>query len=219
MAISLVQTGSGLSGSGTSVTGTWTSATTTGNLLVAVVGTGAFASSLTAPSGWHSAVQKVNGSVYITACFYNFNSTSQNSQAFTVPSGAASVVLAEYSGFGVVDPLDTTGSSASFGTTASASATATTQAVELWVFGVDVQGNSVTFGTPASSFVKEKTSISSSGSTSTMLADKIVAATGTPSSSVTVTSNNWTGLMASFKGSAGGGATSSGSNFLLMGVG
>lgn len=219
MAIALVQTGQGNSTSGTTVTGTWTSATTSGNFLVAVVVTGQFASSLTAPSGWTSAVQKVNGSTNITAMFYNFNASSQTSQAFAVPSGAASVVMAEYSGMLTTDPKDTTGASSSFGSTASASATATNQAVELWVFGVGVQGNSVTFGTPGSSFVKEITKVSSSGNASCMLADKIVSATGTPSSSVTITSNNWMGLMASFKGSTGGGAVAPASTLSLMGVG
>jgi len=50
-----------------------------------------------------------------------------------------------------------------------------------------------------------------------MFADKIVAATGTPSSSVSITSNNWTGLMAAFKASVT--PPNMGSTLLTMGVG
>ena len=219
MAISLIQPGSGFSSSGTSVTLTWTSATTSGNLLVAFVMTGQFASSLTAPSGWSSAVQKVAGSAFIAALFYKANAASQSSQVFTVPSGAATVVGLEYSGCATSSPLDSTGSGTTFGSSASVSnASATTQASEVWVFGAGVQSNSPGYGTPNNSFTTEATKLSTSGSCSSLLADKIVAATGTPTCAVSITSNNWIVLLATFKASAGG-VTFRGSTLGLMGVG
>lgn len=218
MAISLVQTGNGFSASGTSVTLTWTSATTSGNLLVAFVMTAQFASSLTAPSGWSSAVQKVAGSSFIAALFYKANATSQSSQAFTVPSGAATVVGLEYSAAATSSPLDSTGSGTTFGSTASVSnASTTTSPNEVWVFGVGVQSNSPGYGTPNNSFVTEVTKASTSGSCSSMFADKIVSATGTPSCSVAISSNNWVALMATFKASST--PPNLGSTLLTMGVG
>lgn len=219
MAITLVQPGSGVSTSGTTVTLTWNAATTAGNLLVAMVTAGQFASSLSTPSGWTSAIQKVNGSTYVAAIFFKPNAASQTTQAFSVPSGAATVVGLEYSGCDTSTPKDSTGSGSSFGSSASVNnAGATTVANEVWIFGAGIQSNSPGFGTPNNSFVTEKTQLSSSGNASTLLADKIVSATGTPTCAVSITSNNWIALIATFKQAAVAG-TVSGSTLALMGVG
>lgn len=195
-----INTGSGQATVGTTVTGTWTNPTTAGNLLVAFVFTKTFGVPST-PSGWRSADSKSNGSTDSAAMFYQYNAASQTSQAFGVPSGGGTVLLAEYPGFGTTDPLDKVGASASFGSSASATASGTTQANELWVLGVGIQGNNPTVGTPSNSFVKEVTDLSSGGNISAVLADYSASATGNATSSVSITSNNWIAIMATFKAS------------------
>lgn len=218
MAIALVQIGSGASTT-TTVTGTWTGATTSGNLLVAFVFSGAFASSLSAPSGWSSAVQRVNGSTNVCALFYAANAASQTSQAFSVPGNKSFVVMAEYSGAATSTPLDSTGSGTSFGSTATVSGTTTTTANEVWVAGCGLLTTGKTLS-GNNSFVAEVSATSGTVDQGTFF-DKIVAATGTPSITVSWggTSQTWLLCSATFKAAATGGAPPPSSTFSLMGVG
>lgn len=217
MAIALVQIGSGTSTT-SSVTGTWTGATTTGDLLVAFVFTNSFASSLTAPSGWSSAVQRVNGSTNVAALFYSMNASSQSSQAFSVPSGKSFALLAEYSGAATSSALDSTGSGTSFSSSSTVSGTATTTANEVWVAGCGLLTTGLTLS-GNNSFVKEVSATTGTVDQGSYF-DKIVSATGTPSITVSWggTSQTWITLSASFKQAAAGGFVLA-STLSLMGVG
>lgn len=198
MAISKVQTGSGTSTS-TTVTGTWnTGPTTAGNLLVAFVFTGAFASSLSAPSGWLSAKQQVNGSTNVCAMFYSMNAASQTSQAFAVPGNKSFVVMVEYAGAATTGALDSTGSGTSFSTTGTVSGTATTSANEVWVCGAGLLTTGLTLA-GNNSFVSEVTATSGTVDQGAFF-DKIVSATGTPSITVSWggSSQTWLAVSASF---------------------
>lgn len=214
-----VQTGTGTSASGSTVTGTWTTATTAGNLLVAFVSCANFASSLSTPSGWSKAVEKVNGSTDICTIFYSFNAASQTSQAFSVPSGRANVEMAEYSGMLTTSSvLDQTKSGTSFGTTASGSTATTTSANEVWFCGVHVRTTGLTFSFN-NSLVNEAGD--SNTNIQSAIADKAVTATGVFSETVSWggSSQTWTLLQATFVQSSGGGAVAPSSTLALMGVG
>jgi hypothetical protein len=103
-------------GSGTKVTCTFGSMPTAGNLLaVGIVAAGVTVSSVTETgTTWNQAVAVIENSYHVEL-WYAYNTAASSKQVnITIASGSAvSGIAAEYSGFGVLDPLDKTATYAS----------------------------------------------------------------------------------------------------------
>lgn len=218
MAIARVQTAeNGVSSNVVSVT--WGSSTTTGNILIAVVSVtenhGNAAGTVTAPSGWSTAVGPVAAAsgdnvLYI---FYKENAASQSSTGnFTssLSAGRADMqaIVAEYSGVATSSSLDKTASNSGLSATALDTGTTatTTQADELLIGGYgDSQGTS-TFSSPTNSFSIYNQN--NQGITDACLVDRIVSATGAYTTAITLSSAApaWGGAIATFKQAAAAGS-------------
>jgi len=230
MSIALVQKCSGSSGAKTTqttVTATWGSATTTGNLLVAIMGWRDGGNTITPPTGWTQIGSTVGSTDPFGAMFYTANAASQSgTKTWTLSSGSAEICLfmAEYSGCATSTPLDQHNSNdgSGGGTNCTTGSVTTSFASELLVglihqcnFDAEVQPN---FSSPQNSFTLEGTVSFDSGlaqQVSTLgLLDRVVSSTGSYSSGVTSDQNEpYVGFISSFKG--GGPQTASGSATLV----
>jgi len=188
---------------------TWSSATTSGNLLVAVVSNGKNSgspSNVTAPSGWTNAVTdrySPGGGPRITI-FYRANAPSQTSTGnFSIsgPGSAISIVVAEYSGIITSSPLDKTASSGNQLTALPVTGTTqnTTQSSELVIGAIGSRGGSALSPTNGFAIVDQINQGGNAGSA--IFLQKIVSSTGTYGSSVTTSSSAQSaGAIATFKG-------------------
>jgi hypothetical protein len=211
--ITQIQTGTGVSSSST-VSGTWTSTTTAGNFLVAVVTAtnSAAITGITAPSGWTLAKFVGNGALAYraVAIFYKENAAAQSATGnFTVSPGASAgscVTLAEYSGVKLSSSLDVTASSfadVNSGTFDSGTTGTTAQTKELCIAGY-ATGSGAHNNDPTNSFgiVVQVENTSVGGTNRSTMSSKIVSATGTQQSSITGTSQKWAAAVATFKAAA-----------------
>lgn len=232
MAIALVQTCKNNESAGDgSMDVTWGSATTAGNLLVAVVSASRAGLSgvptITPPAGWTEAVTQacdsVSGVDRRTSIYYKANAASESGAktwTCTTHTGVASlgVVMAEFSGIATSSPLDQSTGTADTSTTATTCSTgttgSTTQADELAVAAY--QGGS-TLGSPSNSFaIQDQTA----GANFIALATKTLSATGTVTTSATYsTGSSNAGCVATFKAAAGGGGGGTVSNLCVLGTG
>lgn len=218
MAIALVQSNivNESAGDG-SVDATWSSTTTAGNLLIAVVSASRSGTvgipAITAPAGWTQAVTQtcdsVSGVDRRTSIYYKANASAESGAktwACDTFMGVASlgVVMAEYSGIATSTPLDQTSGAADTSTAATTcgcgTTSTTTQADELAIAAY--QGGSA-LGSPSSSFTIQN---QTGGANFIALAHKILSATGTVTTSATYsTGSSNAGAIATFKAAAGGG--------------
>jgi len=192
----------------TSVSATWPSATTAGNLLVAVVSNGKSSGPqgvVNAPAGWRSAVSaryNQNGGPRITI-FYRDNAPSQTSTGNFTAFGmgeAMSIVVAEYSGIVTANPLDRTASSANQFTSSPVTGTTqnTRQAAELLVGAIGSKGGSATNPTNSFSIVDQMNQGGNAGNA--IFLARIVYNIGSYGSSVTtLNSAQSAGAIATFK--------------------
>lgn len=229
MAIALVQTPNTAvvtNGVGTyNVAPSWGSATTTGNLLIGIlVSSAAGPQTLpahTAPAAWGSPIGTVTCDlanaghrIRITVWIIENAASRSGAETFTstgayMGTSLAHAILMEYSGLITASALDKTASAAATGTaetTANSGTTvATTQADELAV-AILRGSNGVTLSSITNSF-----NIQSNPAAYLVVADKILSATGTTSTSMTQGAGSWVGFIATFKavvsGGGGGGAS------------
>jgi flagellin-like protein len=129
------------------------------------------------------------------------NSGASTSISITLsgsPNGAVADVC-EYSGL-ASSPLDRTAGTDNSGTSTSTGTTTTTaQSSELWIGGIIVEGNSAQTS-PTNGFINRDGATYNSGMSLSYL-EKIVSATGTANSGTTIsTSSYWNGCIATFKG-------------------
>ncbi len=208
----LVQKQSNISGNqnSTSVSATFQSAPTANDLLVAIVGTYDPTITIHQPNGWSNAINESGASGVSgmpgQAIFYKVAGSSESSTVtVTVSSGThMGLQIYEYSG---VTTLDQTESLTGTSKTPSSGSITTTQATELLIAGVVIQGQT-SFSLWTNSFTEEfdfQNTTGSSGSRCSYAgADRIVAATGTYSTTATTTASGaWRGQIATFKGLPG----------------
>lgn len=218
MAITKVQS-NGTAGSGnvSSLSATLASATTAGNLAVAIVTQGGSTNTLTLPTGWSSAVSQ-NGNANQNLTLAWFVDSSGGNTSFTFTSSTAnglSVILSEWNtdtGVWNASSLDQTASnftSTSNKSMDSGTTAATTAATELWIAGFG-QGNG-TASAPTNSFTLDIQQ--NSGGTPTNKANSIecyllATTTGTADCGLTNSANvKWDGVIATFAPQSGGGST------------
>lgn len=189
-------------GGSSPVSATFGTAATAGDLLIAVCGYNA-SSTLTAPSGFTTAINQ-SGTVSL-AIFYKVAAGTETtiSCPFTGSGGSGVIMLYEFSGVRILNELDAVNTTASSGNSATASSgsVTTTNASDLLIAGM-IADSSSTPGSWTSSFTtglsgsvggKPQTRTSySSGYLSTSSA-------GTFSSTVAIGSGNWRGQIAAFK--------------------
>lgn len=206
-AVAKVQSGTPLTQTtGSSITPTLGTASTSGNLLVAVIDTGSN-TTVTAPAGWVKATSVNLTGTGTTQIWYDTNNAgSITSVHFTLSaSDSASAQLSEWSGVEKTTPLDvtSTGTQGSNSTTLAVSATATA-ANELAIasFATSTGSSGNTF-TPASGW----TNLESAASVSDTADYKTGAGSGAVSETQTAgTTAKWVGAIATFFGSCGGGS-------------
>lgn len=211
MAITLVQSPNGVTGS-TSVSVTWGSNTTAGNLLVAVVlarGGKGVVPTISAPSSsWIQATTVSPGSGSIRASIYYLESAAaQSSTGNFTCSGSIGremvLIVAEYSGLNYAGAKDGTATNSSAGSSTPDSGSATMgEAAELLVAGFCQHNSNSTFSAPTNSFTIEKQKQGTSFITGG-LTDRITTAVVSANCSVTSTqSGAWAGCVATFKAKA-----------------
>ena len=127
------------SGGATSVATTWPAATTSGNLLVALVGLCSSTVTPTMPAGWILAAGQVNGSSSARIFYYPAAPSFAAGTSVTADNAGnkvcSAIVIAEFSG--VAGTVDVSGSASGTGASMSvSSASAATQASDLAVAGV-----------------------------------------------------------------------------------
>lgn len=223
MSITRVQYVSNAStGSGTTSLSTTIAAATAGNLLLALIATGATSSAgtTTTPSGFTLALGPITNTSASPApvnlyLYYKIATGGETSVVATdtVTSGVTCQVW-EFSASGgwPASPVDVSASSANQAatTTPVTGTTATTaQGEELWIAGLSTNsGTQITYSLPTNSFTQETTAWAGASpffSPNTAALYKIVAATGTASSGVTSSiSKGFGGFVVAFKDTTGG---------------
>jgi hypothetical protein len=208
-AIAEVQAGTVLSQTAvTSITPTLSAASTSGNLLVAIVATGAN-TTVTAPAGWVKATSVFTSGVGATQIWYDANNAGAiSSVKFTLAASDNAVAqLSEWSGVAKVSPLDVTGTATatSNSTTLAVSATAhAANELSIASFGASTGSSGNTF-TPASGW----TNLMPAQSVSDTGDYKISVGSGSVSETETAaTTAKWAGAIATFYGNCGGGSLS-----------
>lgn len=222
MALSVVQT-TGITSLGagpTSYAATFASATTAGNLLVALMGIGSSSATMATDAADTWTILE-GGSIlanskmemwYVASCVggktgYTFTRST---------AGTGSLILAEIAG-AVASPFDvsthTAGTTSTTITTGSTASTA--QANEIWIAGFFGSENITGAGTGTLSgltagYTLDIQNAPTTGSTTNVvigLAHQVVSSTGTASASVTISAapTGQCGLLVTFSGSAGGG--------------
>jgi hypothetical protein len=109
-----VRTGTEATGSGTTITPSFSSASTAGRLLVAVIGDingNCTTDNITAPSGWVKAAHSCRGSAGPIELWYYPNAPATTSVTFNTGNSGSNTraVLSEWSGVATSSPLDRTG--------------------------------------------------------------------------------------------------------------
>jgi hypothetical protein len=208
-AIAEVQAGTFLSQTAvTSITPTLSASSTSGNLLAAIVATGAN-TTVTAPAGWVKATSVYTSGVGTTQIWYDANNAGAiSSVKFTLAASDNAVAqLSEWSGVAKVSPLDVTGTATktSNSTTLAVSATAhAANELAITSFGASTGSGGNTF-TPASGW----TNLMPAQSVSDTGDYKIGVGSGSVSETETAaTTANWSGAIATFYGNCGGGSLS-----------
>lgn len=220
-AIAQVQKTNGkTAGAATTVSASWGSATTTGNLLVAIIGL-KNSSTITPPTvsgnAWTlveraTSAADANGKVASNAIYYIKNANSQSgSSSWTISSSQATLHLVEYSGINTVSPLDVHKSNPGTSSPTSSGTTGTTaQANEVAVSGVNDSKGASSAGnafTITSSGWTEEAEVGATTGTQNNRTDgafdqKILSATGTQQATNTysaATSLNYAATIATFK--------------------
>jgi hypothetical protein len=221
MAIAQVQFKT-VTGYSSAILATWDSATTAGNLLIAVFGDNSTDNDPTLPSGWVKAVRGRSPSGLNVTISYKENAASQSATGnfSAIASTYCSLVVAEFSGFSGASLLDQVATSYGSGSAnwSSGTTSLTTLANELCIAGF--------FGTsgPLMSYNNSFTSIGTGGVTNfTYAARRIVSATNAYTTTASIMSNgNYAGAIATFKetGSSSNIISKRGGNkMLLTGIG
>lgn len=152
-----------------------------------------------------------------TLCIFSAHNVAGGSTTVTatVTGGPATLRwgIHEYSGLATSSTLDKTHSANGVGTAADSGATATTTQADELLFGVLDCGAGCT-ATAGSGYTLRNNNIGSKYSSE----DQIVSATGTYSATFTITSDDWSAAIATYKAAAGG-APAAPKRLLLMGVG
>lgn len=219
MAVTLVQQATpGVSTGTTTPQASWPAATTAGNLLVAVVGLSLVANpgaTVTPPSGWVLAGDIPSAANCQTLIYYIEGAASRSgAEVFNLTStlvNDATVFLYEYSGLASSGALDQEGEATGTSLSGSSGTTGTTaQADELAIAAV-ANRNVSTQSAPTNSFTQldqaQSTSATTSNRVNTGVYSRVVAATGTYGTAVTLsgaTSRPWTGVVVTFKGAPTG---------------
>jgi hypothetical protein len=204
--IAKVQAGTFVSATGvTSITPTLAAASTSGNLLVAIVTTAAN-TTVTAPAGWTRATGAFTSTAGATAIWYYANNPGAiSSVKFTLSaSDSAAAQLSEWSGIETASPLDGTGTATATTskTTLSVSATAAA-ANELAITSFAVSGSAGNTFTPATGW----TNLMAGHADSRTGDYEIGVGSGSVSEIETAsTSGLWAGAIVTFYGSCGGGS-------------
>lgn len=206
--LTLVQTKS-VNGSYSGVSASWNASTTAGNFLIArVCGGRANAGgppTITAPGSWTSAIDctsagPVNGLAFRGQIFYIANASSQSSTGtFTsqgyMMSGTLTMIFEEWSGIPTGTTLDKTaftsnGTGTETTTCSSGTTATTTQANEIVFTGWFTGRANSAFSSPTNSFTLDNQY--GSGGRGVATGHQVVSATGTYSSSTTmsISSNN-----------------------------
>ncbi|PCI19160.1 hypothetical protein COB64_04180, partial [Candidatus Wolfebacteria bacterium] len=198
-----VQTITGNNGAGgTTVSATWPSATTTDNLLVAIVAVdGGTNVTISPPASWILAVSADNGGRTKSSIYYIENAASESgvSSWGLSASKEATITLAEYSGMATSSALDVTASAIANSLTVDSGTTSTTaQADSLAVAGIAIQGI-VTYSAETNSFT-EVSEVQSSTIVSSAFYEKILSTTGTQQVQATISvKQRSVGVIAVFK--------------------
>lgn len=221
MAVALVQTAPAANAAfGTSIAVTWSSATTTGNLIVVFVGSYSTGEALsvtdTQSNTYSSAI--THGVSFSVGLFYAQNITGGSGSVtahFSPSSGGVIFCHArEYSGLATSSVFDVGHAANGSGTALNSGATATTSnAVELVV----AAGALSTNGTMTAGTGFGNMDYFLAGASSTGMADLTTSSTGAQTGLLTNSfSGTWEALVATFK-TPGGGTTAN--NLTLLGVG
>lgn len=191
--------------------------------LVAVIRRGGASSQPSAVSddrngSWTKALEVANTD-HTLGLWYRENGGSGSAVTVSQTGGGGSNrwIIGEFTGLATSSSLDKTASASadSDATTFDSSATATTtQAEELFVGGAAVNG-STAFAAGGSGSWTEVDEISSKA----QMQYQIASATGTPNSAPTGTANNWTAVIATFKGASAGGRTTKNTRAFPLGMG
>jgi hypothetical protein len=206
-AIVKVQAGTYLSqAASTSITPTLTTASTAGNMLAAVIATGAN-TTVTAPAGWVKAAGVFTAGVGTTQIWYEPNNPGAiTSVHFTLSASDTAVAqLSEWSGIESVSPLD--GSATATQTTAATTATVAATALDpnelaITSFGASTGAGGNTF-TPGSGWLN----LMPAHSVSDTADYQIGVGSGSVSETETATTSaKWATAIATFFGSCGGGS-------------
>jgi autotransporter-associated beta strand protein len=183
-----------------------------GNTLIAVISTrGLSANQVTgitqAGVTWTRAAQSVNINGTTAEIWYGPAGPSAGKLVTInqVTNYSAAVVM-EYSGILLANPVDQIASNSGRSTTASTGTTpTTTQAKELWIGGLSIADGRYTLSAIANGFTTVASPKSGSGSGDSIIyaLEKIVTATGTASTSGTLTRDQWSGVIVTFKAGLG----------------
>jgi hypothetical protein len=193
---------------GSTISATWTSATTTGNLLVAIISfRGGSGVTVTPPAGigWVAAVRANNSTTVSTAIYYKVNANSQSGASTWGLSSSqrATLTLIEYAGAATSAVLDMSATTTGTGVTGNSGTTpTTTQADEVAVAGISANNAGRTFSAQSNAFTEVSEINSGGGATgvATVFEEKIISATGTQNVSATISSSSaWAGVIATFK--------------------
>lgn len=192
------------------VAATWPGATTSGNLLIAIVGVrGGSGTTITPPAGgWTVAGSRAdNGTTISTVIYYIENAGVQSgSSSWGIsPAINATLILAEYSGMATSSALDVTATNTGQSSTADSGTTASTAMPDsLAIAGLSVEAAN-NFSGQTNGFT-ELADVNSTGGTpgtqhGMALEEKILSATGAQNVSASTGNKSWAGAIAVFKAS------------------
>ncbi|MDP2691064.1 MAG: hypothetical protein Q8O95_01505 [bacterium] len=197
------------SGVSTTVSASWASATTAGNLLVAIVsfddGTDI---TITPPAGGWTLAKRQNNTTRIgSAIYYIANAASQSgSKTWGIsPSARSAVVMMEYSGIATVSPLDKTASTlGASNTVSSGTTTATAQNNEVAIAAlVTRESNDVLSNAPTNGFVQLGEYDGGDNRVTMGIYEKTLTTIGTYGTQDGVNDNEeWVGIIVTFKAPA-----------------
>ncbi|HET9174641.1 MAG TPA: hypothetical protein VFN56_05195 [Candidatus Saccharimonadales bacterium] len=187
----------------TTVSVSYAQATTAGNLLIVVCSTNG-AATITAPSGFSTAINESGDPAQ--AIFYKVASGTETSESCSFSAAVTSIIqIFEYTGIENVSPLDAVNTTTSSGsTTTGSSGTVTTLNANDLLFASitdDTSGGGIT-GTWSNSFINEQngsTGGAQSKRSSFSSGDLSVSTAGSYSSTMSVPAANWRGQITAFK--------------------
>jgi hypothetical protein len=204
-----VEVGTYVSGTAvTSITPTLATASTSGELLTAIVATAAN-TTLTAPTGWVKATGVYTASVGTTQIWYYANNPGGiSSVKFSLSaSDTVRAQLAEWSGIATATPLNATGTGTQTANSTTLAVSATTAApnelaITSFATSTGTSGNTFTPGSGWTNLLPAS-SVSDTGDYEIGVSSGSVSETETAG-----TSAKWSGVIATFYGSCGGGSLS-----------